>query len=448
MSDMITIDAPPNDLEAYWMPMTPNRRFKKAPMFFSSAQGMHYAMPDGQRLLDAIAGLWCVNAGHCHPKVVEAIRAQAGKLDYASSFGVGHPQAFHYTNRLMEIAPAGFNHVFLAGSGSEAVDTALKIALAYQRARGEGHRQGLIGRQRSYHGMGFGGLSVSGIGWHRAQFGTLLPGVSHLPHTHDLARNAFSRGEPAHGVDFADALDALLAACDPSTVAAVIVEPVAGAGGVLPPPKGYLQRLRDICDRHGILLIFDEVVTGFGRLGAPFAAQALGVSPDLITCAKGMTNGAVPMGGVLVRDLVFDAMAQGPEAGVELAHGYTYSGHPLACAAALATLSVYAEEGLFARAASLAPIWEDALHSLRGAPHVRDIRNLGLLGAVEIESTADAPGARARKCADVCFDHGVFVRALGDTLVLSPPLIVEESQIGQIRDAIAAGLKEVARLGL
>ncbi|GIQ76941.1 aminotransferase class III-fold pyridoxal phosphate-dependent enzyme [Bradyrhizobium sp. RD5-C2] len=446
MSDMIALDTPPNDLEAYWMPMTQNRRFKKAPMFFSAARGMYYETPDGRRVLDAIAGLWCVNAGHCHPKVVEAIRDQAGKLDYASSFGLGHPLAFHYTNRLMTIAPDGFNHVFLAGSGSEAVDTALKIALACQRARGQGHSQRLIGRQRSYHGMGFGGLSVSGIGWHRAQFGVLMPGVSHLPHTHDLGRNAFSRGQPDHGAEFADALDGILAACDPSTVAAVIVEPVAGAGGVLPPPRGYLERLRATCDKHGILLIFDEVVTGFGRLGAPFAAQALGVTPDLITCAKGMTNGAVPMGGVLVRDTVYDSLAQGPEAAVELAHGYTYSGHPLACAAALATLDSYLEEGLFERAKQLAPVWEDALHSLRGKPHVRDIRNLGLLGAVEIESAPDSLGLRARKCADVCFDRGVFVRALGETLVLSPPLIIDENQIGEIRDAIAAGLVEAAKL--
>src|SRR5579872_4832162 len=438
------LEIPPNDLEAYWMPMTANRRFKATPEFFVEARGMHYKTPEGRTLLDAIAGLWCVNAGHCHPKITEAIRDQAGKLDYASSFSLGHPLVFHYTNRLIEIAPKGFDHVFLAGSGSEAVDTALKMALAYHRARGEGHRQRLIGRQRSYHGMGFGGLSVSGIGWQRAQFGVLLPGVSHLPHTHDLARNAFSKGQPEHGIDFADALENLLAAVDPSTVAAVIVEPVAGAGGVLPPPKGYLERLREICDRHGILLIFDEVVTGFGRLGAPFAAQALGVTPDLITCAKGMTNGAVPMGGVLVRDLVFDAMSQGPEATVELAHGYTYSGHPLACAAALATLAVYAEEGLFERAARLAPVWEDALHSLRGTPHVRDIRNLGLLGAVEIEAVADAPGQRARACADVCFERGVFVRALGDTLILSPPLVIDENQIGQIRDAIAFGLKQAS----
>ncbi|MDU0958661.1 MAG: aspartate aminotransferase family protein [Bradyrhizobium sp.] len=444
MPDAISIDVPPNDLEAFWMPMTANRRFKKTPMFFSAAEGMYYATPDGRRVLDAIAGLWCVNAGHYHPRIVEAIRAQAGKLDYASSFGVGHPLAFHFANRVVEIAPPGFRHLFLAGSGSEAVDSALKFALAYHRARGEGHRQRLIGRQRAYHGVGFGGLSVSGIGWQRAQFGALLPATSHLPHTHDLARNAFSRGQPAHGVEFADALEGLLFAVDPSTVAAVIVEPVAGAGGVLPPPQGYLQRLREICDRHGILLIFDEVVTGFGRLGAPFAAQALGVGPDLITCAKGMTSGTVPMGGVLISDRVHDGLSQGPEAVPELAHGYTYSGHPLACAAGLAALDVYRDEGLFERAARLAPIWEDALHGLRTLGPVRDIRNLGLLGAIEIDGGDGAPGERARACAEVCLERGVFIRALGDTLILSPPLVIDEGQIGQIVDAIGSGLRRLA----
>jgi beta-alanine--pyruvate transaminase len=438
MSSLDAYQTPPNDLEAYWMPMTANRRFKKAPAFVSAASGMHFEMPDGRRLLDAIAGLWCVNAGHCHPRIVEAIREQAGKLDYSSSFGIGHPMVFHYANKLAEIAPADFNHVFLAGSGSEAVDTALKIALAYHGARGQGHRQRLVGRQRGYHGMGFGGLSVSGIGWQRAQFGVMLPGTTHLPHTHDLTRNAFSRGQPQHGIDYADALENLLTAQDPSTVAAVIVEPVAGAGGVLPPPVGYLQRLREICDKHGILLIFDEVVTGFGRLGAPFAAQALGVRPDLITCAKGMTNGAVPMGGVLVRQHVHEATAQGPEAVVELAHGYTYSGHPLACAAALAALDVYAAEGVFERTARMAPLWEEALHGIRGAsPHIKDIRNLGLLGAVDIASDAEAFGLRARTVAERCFENGVFVRALGETLILSPPLIINEAQIGQITEAIA-----------
>lgn len=444
MLDLDAFDTPPNSLEAYWMPMTPNRRFKKDPKFFVAAEGMHYVAPDGRRVLDAIAGLWCVNAGHCNPEIVAAIRRQAGKLDYTSSFSIGYPAVFHYANRLRQIAPEGFNHVFLVGSGSEAADTALKMALAYHRARGEGHRQRLIGRQRGYHGMGFGGLSVAGIGWQRQQFGVMLPGVAHLPHTHDMDRNAFSRGQPQYGVDeLAKALDGLLYTHDGSTIAAIIVEPVAGAGGVLPPPRGYLEYLRKVCDQHGILLIFDEVVTGFGRLGAAFGAQALGVTPDLITCAKGMTNGAVPMGGVLVHDKVSDTLMSGPESAVELSHGYTYSGHPLACAAALATLHVYEQEGLFARTAKLAPVWEEALHSLRGVPHVSDIRNLGLLGAVQIASAPDAAGQRARDCATACLEDGVFVRALGETLILSPPLVITESQIGQIVDTIRRAARKV-----
>lgn len=442
MSDGVAIDAMPNSLEAFWMPMTPNRSFKKDPKFFVEAGGMHYTMPDGKRVLDAIAGLWCVNAGHCRAPIVEAIRRQAGKLDYSSSFGIGHPAVFNYTNRLQQICPPGFNRAFLAGSGSEAVDTALKLALAYHRARGEGHRQKLIGRQRAYHGVGFGGLSVAGIGWQRQQFGVMLPGVMHLPDPLDIKRNAFSRGQPPHGTDrLQEALNGLLYAHDPSTIAAIIVEPVAGAGGVLPPPVGYLEYLRKVCDEHGILLIFDEVVTGFGRLGAPFAAQALGITPDLITCAKGMTNGAVPMGGVLVHDKVFTAMMNGPEAAVEFSHGYTYSGHPLACAAALATLDVYAQEGLFDRSKTLAPVWERALHSLADAPHVIDIRNLGMLGAVQIESAPGAFGQRARECAAACHEDGVFVRALGETLILSPPLVISEEQIAQIVDTIGRSLK-------
>jgi beta-alanine--pyruvate transaminase len=444
MRSSAAIDAIPNSLEAFWMPMTPNRKFKKDPRFFVAAEGMYYTTSGGERILDAIAGLWCVNAGHCHPRIVEAIRTQAGKLDYSSSFGIGHPAVFNYANRLQQIVPPGFNHVFLAGSGSEAVDTALKLALAYHRARGEGHRQRLIGRIRGYHGVGFGGLSVAGIGWQRQQFGVMLPGVAHLPDTHEIQRNAFSRGQPEHGTDrLRDALDGLLYAHDPSTIAAIIVEPVAGAGGVLPPPRGYLEHLRKVCDEHHILLIFDEVVTGFGRLGAPFAAQVLGVTPDLITCAKGMTNGAVPMGGVLVHDKLHSAMMTGSEAAVEFSHGYTYSGHPLACAAAIATLDVYEDEGLFEQAAKLALPWEQALHGLRNAPYVIDIRNLGLLGAVQIESAPGAFGQRARDCAAVCHEDGVFVRALGESLILSPPLIVDQTQILKIVETIGRAAKSL-----
>jgi beta-alanine--pyruvate transaminase len=434
----------PNSLDAYWMPFTANRAWKKDPVFVAEAEGLYYTAPDGKRYLDAIAGLWCVNVGHCHPRIVEAIRRQAGKLDYASTFSLGHDGAFEYSNRLTAIAPNGFGHVFFGSSGSEAIDTALKIAFAYHRARGEGHRHRLIGRQRSYHGVGFGGLSVGGIGPQRGQFGPLLPGVEHLPHTSDLARNAFSRGQPEHGVEFADALEAMVQTCDPSTVAAVIVEPVAASTGVLPPPKGYLERLREICDRHGILLIFDEVVTGFGRLGAPFAAQYFGVTPDLIGIAKGMSNGAVPMGGVLVRDGVHDALMQGPEGAVELFHGYTYSGHPLACAAAMATLEVYRDEKVFENAAAMAPVFEEALHSLRGLPFIRDIRNLGLLGGIEFEAVPGLVGGRSKDVSARCLEDGVFVRPVGDTLVLSPPLILKEEHIGRILDSIR---KSVTAMG-
>ncbi|WP_419897360.1 aminotransferase class III-fold pyridoxal phosphate-dependent enzyme [Roseomonas sp. USHLN139] len=431
--------APPNALDAFWMPFTPNRAWKRDPRFVTQAQGMHYVAPDGRRILDAIAGLWCVNAGHCHPKIVEAIRAQAGQLDFASSFGLGHPAAFDYANRLTEAAPENFNRVFFAGSGSEAVDTALKLALAFHAVQGQGQRTKLVGRQRSYHGVGFGGLSVAGIGTQRKHFGPLLPGISHLPHTHDPARNAFSRGRPEHGGEaFADALEGILYAQDPSTIAAVIVEPVAGSTGVLVPPRGYLERLRAICDRHGLLLIFDEVVTGFGRLGAAFGSQALGVMPDLICCAKGMTNGAVPMGGVLINDRVAGGLYSQPETSSEFMHGYTYSGHPLAAAAGLATLEVYQEEGLFERAADTAPRWEAALHSLRDAAGVTDIRNIGLLGAIEFGSPAAAKAIAAR-----CFDEGVLIRAVGESLVLSPPLAIEDSQIDQIVSTIRKCAGEV-----
>ncbi|MDU6133836.1 aspartate aminotransferase family protein [Bradyrhizobium sp.] len=445
MPDAISIDVPPNDLEAFWMPMTANRRFKKTPMFFSAAEGMYYATPDGRRVLDAIAGLWCVNAGHCHPRIVEAIRAQAGKLDYASSFGVGHPLAFHFANRVVEIAPPGFRHLFLAGSGSEAVDSALKFALAYHRARGEGHRQRLIGRQRAYHGVGFGGLSVSGIGWQRAQFGALLPATSHLPHTHDLARNAFSRGQPAHGVEFADALEGLLFAVDPSTVAAVIVEPMAGSTGVIPAPKGYLKRLREITQKHGILLIFDEVITGFGRLGHAFAAERYGVTPDLLTFAKGVTNGAAPMGGVVVRDTIHDAFMSGPEHMVEFTHGYTYSAHPIACAAGLATLDIYRDHKLFEHAKAIEPKWADAVMSLKGLPNVLDIRTVGLTAGIDLAPLPDAAGKRGYSAMEQAFHNtDLMLRIAGDTLALTPPLIISEDQIGEIVDKVGKVIKAVA----
>jgi beta-alanine--pyruvate transaminase len=431
-------------MEPYWLPFTANRHFKANPRLFVAAEGMHYTTADGRRILDGMAGLWCVNAGHGERRIVEAIKAQAERLDYVSSFGMSHPLAFELAGRIAAIAPAGFEHVFFANSGSEAVDTALKVARAYHRARGDAGRLRLIGRAKGYHGMGFGGLSVAGIARHRRDFGPLLGEVDHLPHTHNLEKNAFSHGQPEWGAHLADELEALAQIHDGSTIAAVIVEPVTGSGGVLPPPKGYLERLRAICDRYGILLIFDEVITGFGRLGAAFAANALGVTPDIITCAKGMTNGAVPMGGVLVSRKVFDAFMSGPDSAIELFHGYTYSGHPLACAAGLATLDAYAELDLFERAARVAPLWEEAAHGLKAARHVIDIRNIGLLGAIELEPRAGEPTARAIAAANWCFEHGVLVRSAGDALVLSPPLIITEAQIDELFSTVRRALDSVA----
>jgi beta-alanine--pyruvate transaminase len=430
-------------LDSFWLPFTANRQFKAKPRLFVGAEGMHYIAADGRRVLDGMAGLWCVNAGHAPRPIVEAIKAQAEKLDFVSSFQMSHPGAFELAGRLAAIAPGDLRHVFFTNSGSEAVDTALKLARAYHRARGEGGRIRFIGRARSYHGMGWGGLSVSGIARHRRDFGPLLPEVAHLPHTHSLEHAAFSRGQPAWGAHLADQLEGLVQLYDASTIAAVIVEPVTGSGGVLPPPKGYLERLRAICDKHGILLVFDEVITGFGRLGAPFAAQAFGVTPDLITCAKGMTNGAVPMGGVLVGGKVHDALMTGPESVIELFHGYTYSAHPLACAVGLATLDVYRDLELFRRASETAPIWEEAAHALEGAPHVVDIRNVGLLAAIELAPRAEAPGARAAECANLCFEAGVLIRATGDTLVLSPPLIITPAEIDHIFGTIRKSLSIV-----
>jgi beta-alanine--pyruvate transaminase len=428
------------DLEAFWMPFTANRQFKANPRLLVAAEGMHYTTDDGRKILDATAGLWCVNAGHGRKKITEAVQKQVAELDFAPGFQMGHPGAFRLAHRLAEIAPAPLKHVFFTNSGSESVDTALKIALAYHRVRGEGARQRLIGRERGYHGVGFGGISVGGIANNRKFFGSLLAGVDHLPHTHDLARNAFSRGEPSWGAHFADALEALVALHDKSTIAAVIVEPIAGSTGVLIPPKGYLKRLREICDKHQLLLIFDEVITGFGRLGAPFASHYFDVVPDMITLAKGLTNAAVPMGAVLVRDEIYDAFMQGPD-GIELFHGYTYSGHPLACAAGNAALDIYREEGLFSRASELAPYWEDALHQLRGLPHVLDVRNLGLVGAIELEPVPGRPTERAVNAFRQAFDKGVLVRTTADTIALSPPLIVEKGQIDQIAETLRSVLK-------
>jgi beta-alanine--pyruvate transaminase len=433
-----------SELEAFWMPFTANRQFKDAPRLLARAAGMHYWTDDGRQILDGVAGLWCVNAGHCREEISAAVSRQIGTMDYAPPFQMGHPPAFELANTLVRLLPGDLDHVFFTNSGSEAVDTALKIALAYHRVRGEGTRTRLIGRERGYHGVGFGGISVGGMVMNRKFFGAMLPGVDHLSHTHDLTHNAFSRSEPEWGAHLADDLERLVALHDASTIAAVIVEPVAGSTGVLIPPRGYLKRLREICDRHGILLIFDEVITGFGRLGTPFAAQRFDVQPDLITTAKGLTNGAVPMGAVFVRKPIYDAFMSGPANTIELFHGYTYSAHPVACAAGLAAQEIYARDGLLTRATELGPYWEDALHALGGLPRVIDIRNLGLVAGIELEPIPGKPGVRAFDVFLQAFERGVLIRTSGDTIAMSPPLIIERAQIDQLVGTVADVLKASA----
>jgi beta-alanine--pyruvate transaminase len=433
-----------NDLEAFWLPFTPNRAFRRAPRLIARAKDMHYFTPDGRAVLDGTAGLWCTNAGHNRDPIVAAIARQAEELDYAPAFQFAHPKAFELASRVAALAPADLDRVFFCNSGSEAVDTALKIALAYHHVRGEGARTRLIGRERGYHGVGFGGISVGGIVNNRKFFGSLLTGVDHLPATYSREHQAFTKGESEWGGHLADELQRIIALHDASTIAAVIVEPMAGSTGVLPPPKGYLERLRAICDRHGILLIFDEVITGFGRLGHPFAAERYGVTPDLITFAKGITSGSVPMGGVIARQHVYEAFMRGPEQTIELFHGYTYSAHPLACAAGLATLDLYRDEGLFERAAKLEPVFADAAMGLKGLPGVLDIRTVGLTAGIDLASRPDAFGARAYDAMDRAFhDEGVMVRITGDTLTLTPPLIVSEAQIGEIFDKVGRVIKAV-----
>jgi beta-alanine--pyruvate transaminase len=433
----------PNDLRAFWMPFTANRQFKQDPRMLVAAEDMHFTSSDGRKILDGTAGLWCVNAGHCRPKITEAIRQQVGELDYAPAFQMGHPKAFELANRLIDIAPDHMGHVLFTNSGSESVDTALKVALAYHRAKGEGSRFRLIGRERGYHGVNFGGISVGGIVSNRKMFGTLLTGVDHMPHTHLPGKNSYTRGVPEHGADLADELTRIVTLHDPSTVAAVIVEPVAGSTGVLIPPKGYLQKLREICTQHGILLIFDEVITGYGRLGSAFAADYFDVKPDIMVTAKGLTNGVIPMGAVFVTPEIHDAFMNGPEHLIEFFHGYTYSGNPIASAAALATIETYREEGLFERAADLAPYWEEGLHSLKGEPHVIDIRNIGLVGAVELEPIAGSPTKRAFSCFLRAWEKGLLIRTTGDIIALSPPLIISKEQIDEIIDTLRTVLNEV-----
>jgi beta-alanine--pyruvate transaminase len=432
------------DLEAFWMPFTANRQFKAQPRLLAGAQGMHFTTIDGRTVLDGTSGLWCVNLGHSRNAISDAVARQIRELDFAPTFQMGHPLPFELARRLVKHLPGDLDHVFFANSGSEAVDSALKIALAYHRVRGDGARTRLIGREKAYHGVGFGGISVGGMVNNRKFFGPLLAGVDHLRHPLDLEHNAFSRGVPHWGAHLADDLERLVALHDASTIAAVIVEPVQGSAGVILPPQGYLEKLRAICDRHGILLIFDEVITGFGRLGRPFGAQYFGVQPDIITSAKGLTNGAIPMGAVFVSHRIHETFMNGPEQAIELFHGYTYSGHPVACAAALAALDIYEQEGLFTRAAALSGYWEERVHALKGLPHIVDLRNVGLIGAVEFAPVADRPGARAYDIFVKCFENGLLVRASGDVVAVSPPLIIEEAQIDQIFSILAAAIRDCA----
>ena len=431
------------DMLPFWMPFTANRQFKSAPRLLARAKGMHYESHDGRKILDGTAGLWCVNAGHGRQQISDAVEKQIRTLDYAPLFNMGHPIVFEFAERLTGITPEGMNRVFFTNSGSESVDTALKIAIAYQRVRGEGARQRFIGREKGYHGVGFGGISVGGIVNNRKFFGSMLPGVDHMRHTLDIEHNAFSRGLPEWGDHLADDLERIVQLHDASTIAAVIVEPVAGSAGVILPPVGYLKKLREICDRHGILLIFDEVITGFGRVGNPFAADRFEVVPDIITAAKGLTNGSIPMGAVFVRDEIHDAFMTGPDHVIELFHGYTYSGHPVACAAGLAALDIYEGEGLLTRAAEMESYFEDAVHSLKGSPHVIDVRNLGLVAGIELEPLPDNPTVRAFDVHVKCFERGVLVRTTGDIIAMSPPLIIEKKHIDELVGTVADVLKQI-----
>jgi beta-alanine--pyruvate transaminase len=439
MNDRATV--PTLEDSAFFMPFSMNRHFKKAPRLMSRAEGIYYYTPEGKKLIDGISGLWCVNAGHCRERIVQAVQKQVATLDFAPAFQMGHPLAFEFADKLAAIAPGDLKRVFFTNSGSESVDTALKLALAYHRARGEGHRVRLIGRERGYHGVNFGGTAVGGVVGNRKIFGALVAGVDHIRHTHDPARNAFSRGQPQHGAELADDLERLCALHDASTIAAVIVEPVACSGGVLVPPVGYLERLRAICDKHGILLIFDEVITAWGRLGRPFGSQHFNVMPDLITTAKGITNGTVPMGAVFMRERIYQAFMTGPENAIEMPHGYTYSSHPLACAAGLATLQVYEEEGLLTRAAELAPYWEAQAHALKGLPNVVDIRNLGLIAAIELAPRPGAPGARALDAHVQAFAKGAYIRVAGDIIALAPPLIIRKEEIDRLFEIVRGVLQ-------
>ncbi len=440
---MNEISARPNNLDAFWMPYTGNRAFKAAPRMLARAEGMYYYTQDNAEVIDGTAGLWCCNAGHGRREITEAIQKQAAVMDFAPTFQMGHPIAFKAAAKIAEITPEGMDRIFFTNSGSESADTALKIALAYHRARGESSRVRLIGRERGYHGVGFGGMSVGGIGTNRKQFGALLPYVDHLPHTHSLDR-AFTRGQPETGANLADALENLVALHGAETIAAVMVEPLAGSTGVLVPPVGYLNRLREICDKYGILLIYDEVITGFGRIGTPFGAERLGVAPDIMTMAKGLTNAAVPMGAVACHEKVYDTIVNGSPAGIELFHGYTYSGHPLASAAAIASIDLHRSDDLAGRAMAMEGYFEDGAHSMRGLPNVIDVRNMGLVAGIELQSRPGAPTDRATKIFHRCFDNGVLIRTTGDIVALSPPLIVERKHVDRIFEVLGDAIRAEA----
>ena len=431
------------NLDNYWLPFTPNKKFKANPRLLTSAKGMYYKTDDDREVLDGIAGLWCTNAGHCHPKIVEAVQNQVAELDYATAFNMSHPKAFELAEKISSLTPEGLDRIFYGNSGSEAVETAMKVALAYHASKGEGQRTKFIGREKGYHGVNFGGVSVGGLTPNRKSFGPLLPGIDHMPHTWDVEHMAFSKGQPEWGLHLADELEKILMLQDPSTVAAVIIEPVTGSGGVIVPPKGYLERIREICTKHNVLLIFDEVITGFGRLGCCFAANRFDVRPDMITMAKGLTSAMIPMSAVAFDNSIYDQLMEGPEAMIELFHGYTYSGHPVACAAGIATLDVYEEEGLFDNAKAMEPHFEEAIHSLKGLNQVIDIRNIGLMGAIHFGSDGLPATEFAAKVFQHCYDNNVLVRYSGEFLVLSPSLIVEPTHIEKIIEALKTAIHSV-----
>ena len=432
------------NLDNYWLPFTPNKKFKANPRLLTSAKGMFYKSDDGREVLDGIAGLWCTNAGHCHPKIVAAVQNQAAELDYATAFNMSHPKAFELAEKVSSLTPKGLDRIFYGNSGSEAVETAMKVALAYHASKGDGQKTKFVGREKGYHGVNFGGVSVGGLTPNRKSFGPLLPGIDHMPHTWDTEHMAFSKGQPEWGLHLADELEKILILQDPSTVAAVIIEPVTGSGGVIVPPVGYLERIREICTKHNVLLIFDEVITGFGRLGCCFAANRFDVRPDMITMAKGLTSAMIPMSAVAFDNSIYDQLMEGPEAMIELFHGYTYSGHPVACAAGIAALDVYEEEGLFDRAKEMEPHFQEAIHSLKGLNQVIDIRNIGLMGAIHFGSDGLTATEFAAKVFQHCYDNNVLVRYSGEFLVLSPSLIVEKEHLDTIADALKAAITSVS----